>query len=102
MVGLPEGFEEFVAAASPRLLRTAFLLTQDEGVEHARQAAGARQRCPGRGLLPLELHVGGAFGAMPDSWKSSYGLKLSRGEPVRITVIPERTTGDWEVGFIPR
>jgi hypothetical protein len=39
---------------------------------------------------------------MPDSWKSSYGLKLSRGEPVRITVIPERTTGDWEVGFIPR
>lgn len=27
----PEGFEEFVAAASPRLLRTAYLLTRDAG-----------------------------------------------------------------------
>jgi RNA polymerase sigma-70 factor (sigma-E family) len=27
----PEGFEEFVAVASPRLLRTAFLLTRDVG-----------------------------------------------------------------------
>jgi RNA polymerase sigma-70 factor (sigma-E family) len=27
----PEGFEEFVAVASPRLLRTAFLLTRDIG-----------------------------------------------------------------------
>ncbi|HEX7306683.1 MAG TPA: SigE family RNA polymerase sigma factor [Lentzea sp.] len=27
----PEGFEEFVAAASPRLLRLAFLLTRDAG-----------------------------------------------------------------------
>jgi RNA polymerase sigma-70 factor (sigma-E family) len=27
----PEGFEEFVAGASPRLLRTAFLLTRDAG-----------------------------------------------------------------------
>lgn len=28
---IPDGFEEFVASASPRLLRTAFLLTRDEG-----------------------------------------------------------------------
>ncbi|WP_330854583.1 SigE family RNA polymerase sigma factor [Lentzea sp.] len=31
MVRSPEGFEEFVAAASPRLLRLAFLLTRDAG-----------------------------------------------------------------------
>jgi RNA polymerase sigma-70 factor (sigma-E family) len=31
VVGVPEGFEEFVAGASPRLLRTAFLLTRDRG-----------------------------------------------------------------------
>ena len=31
MVRTPEGFEEFVAAASPRLLRTAYLLTRDAG-----------------------------------------------------------------------
>jgi RNA polymerase sigma-70 factor (sigma-E family) len=31
VVRTPEGFEEFVAAASPRLLRTAFLLTRDAG-----------------------------------------------------------------------
>ncbi|WP_157620451.1 SigE family RNA polymerase sigma factor [Saccharothrix sp. NRRL B-16348] len=30
-MGIPEGFEEFVAGASPRLLRTAFLLTRDRG-----------------------------------------------------------------------
>ncbi|NUT46495.1 MAG: SigE family RNA polymerase sigma factor [Saccharothrix sp.] len=30
-MGVPEGFEEFVAGASPRLLRTAFLLTRDPG-----------------------------------------------------------------------
>ncbi|RDI34892.1 SigE family RNA polymerase sigma factor [Lentzea flaviverrucosa] len=31
MLHSPEGFEEFVAVASPRLLRTAFLLTRDIG-----------------------------------------------------------------------
>ncbi|MCX2947072.1 SigE family RNA polymerase sigma factor [Lentzea sp. NEAU-D7] len=31
MLHSPEGFEEFVAVASPRLLRTAFLLTRDAG-----------------------------------------------------------------------
>ncbi|MDX8051012.1 SigE family RNA polymerase sigma factor [Lentzea sp. BCCO 10_0798] len=31
MLHSPEGFEEFVAVASPRLLRTAFLLTRDVG-----------------------------------------------------------------------
>ncbi|MGW6447370.1 SigE family RNA polymerase sigma factor [Lentzea sp. NPDC055074] len=31
MLHSPEGFEEFVAEASPRLLRTAFLLTRDTG-----------------------------------------------------------------------
>ncbi|PRY38028.1 SigE family RNA polymerase sigma factor [Umezawaea tangerina] len=30
-MGVPEGFEEFVAGASTRLLRTAFLLTRDMG-----------------------------------------------------------------------
>jgi RNA polymerase sigma-70 factor (sigma-E family) len=31
VVRTPEGFEEFVAVASPRLLRTAYLLTRDVG-----------------------------------------------------------------------
>jgi RNA polymerase sigma-70 factor (sigma-E family) len=40
---IPEGFEEFVAASSPRLLRTAFLLTRDEGhAEDLLQTALAR------------------------------------------------------------
>lgn len=39
----PEGFEEFVAAASPRLLRLAFLLTRDTGhAEDLLQTALAR------------------------------------------------------------
>ncbi|MDX8035408.1 SigE family RNA polymerase sigma factor [Lentzea sp. BCCO 10_0856] len=39
----PEGFEEFVAVASPRLLRTAFLLTRDPGhAEDLLQTALAR------------------------------------------------------------
>ncbi|MEU3642846.1 SigE family RNA polymerase sigma factor [Lentzea sp. NPDC034063] len=39
----PEGFEEFVAIASPRLLRTAFLLTRDAGhAEDLLQTALAR------------------------------------------------------------
>ncbi|MCR3749336.1 hypothetical protein [Lentzea californiensis] len=38
MLHSPEGFEEFVAVASPRLLRTAFLLTRDIG--HAEDLAG--------------------------------------------------------------
>ncbi|MFI6095656.1 SigE family RNA polymerase sigma factor [Lentzea sp. NPDC051213] len=39
----PEGFEEFVAEASPRLLRTAFLLTRDAGhAEDLLQTALAR------------------------------------------------------------
>lgn len=32
-----------------------------------------------------------------DYWEKNYGLKLSPGEVVRITVIPERMTGDWVV-----
>ncbi|NUT49788.1 MAG: SigE family RNA polymerase sigma factor [Saccharothrix sp.] len=37
---VPEGFEEFVAGASPRLLRTAYLLTRDAGhAEDLLQAA---------------------------------------------------------------
>jgi hypothetical protein len=32
-----------------------------------------------------------------DKWESSYGLKLAEGDPVRITVVPERVTGDWQV-----
>lgn len=40
---LPEGFEEFVVGASPRLLRTAFLLTRDQGhAEDLLQSALAR------------------------------------------------------------
>lgn len=43
MVRSPEGFEEFVAVASPRLLRTAFLLTRDAGhAEDLVQTALAR------------------------------------------------------------
>jgi RNA polymerase sigma-70 factor (sigma-E family) len=43
VVGSPEGFEEFVAVASPRLLRTAFLLTRDAGhAEDLLQTALAR------------------------------------------------------------
>lgn len=43
MVGLPEGFEEFVATSSPRLLRMAFLLTRDRGhAEDLLQTALAR------------------------------------------------------------
>jgi RNA polymerase sigma-70 factor (sigma-E family) len=43
VVGSPEGFEEFVAIASPRLLRTAFLLTRDAGhAEDLLQTALAR------------------------------------------------------------
>jgi RNA polymerase sigma-70 factor (sigma-E family) len=39
----PEGFEEFVAVSSPRLLRTAFLLARDEGhAEDLLQTALAR------------------------------------------------------------
>ena len=39
-VGVPDGFEEFVAGASPRLLRTAYLLTRDAGhAEDLLQAA---------------------------------------------------------------
>ena len=46
----PEGFEEFVEAASPRLLRTAFLLTRDEGhaedlLQTALARAWSRVRC---------------------------------------------------------
>lgn len=42
-MGVPEGFEEFVATASPRLLRTAFLLTRDVGhAEDLLQTALAR------------------------------------------------------------
>ncbi|WP_238598864.1 hypothetical protein [Saccharothrix sp. ALI-22-I] len=47
-MGLPEGFEEFVAGASPRLLRTAFLLTRDMGhAEDLLQTALARYWCCG-------------------------------------------------------
>ncbi|MBP2337672.1 RNA polymerase sigma-70 factor (sigma-E family) [Saccharothrix coeruleofusca] len=43
MAGAPEGFEEFVAGASPRLLRTAYLLTRDQGhAEDLLQTALAR------------------------------------------------------------
>jgi RNA polymerase sigma-70 factor (sigma-E family) len=43
VVVVPEGFEEFVADASPRLLRTAFLLTRDSGhAEDLLQTALAR------------------------------------------------------------
>ncbi|MFI9817663.1 SigE family RNA polymerase sigma factor [Saccharothrix variisporea] len=42
-MGVPEGFQEFVATASPRLLRTAFLLTRDVGhAEDLLQTALAR------------------------------------------------------------
>jgi hypothetical protein len=39
---------------------------------------------------------------MPSDWKASYGLDLVKGQTVKITVIPERVTGDWEVTLAPR
>ncbi|MCX2947073.1 hypothetical protein [Lentzea sp. NEAU-D7] len=38
----------------------------------------------------------------PDDWKKSYGLDVAEGQAVKITVIPERVTGDWEVTLAPR
>jgi hypothetical protein len=43
--------------------------------------------------------AGGSWSHLPDEWASSYGLTPAVGDPVRVTVIPERTTGDWEVKF---
>jgi hypothetical protein len=40
--------------------------------------------------------------SFPEYWESKYGLKLTEKEPVRITVIPERTTGDWDVTLTPK
>jgi hypothetical protein len=44
----------------------------------------------------------GSQSVPPDQWESTYGLKPAVGDPVRITVIPERTTGDWEVKIVRR
>jgi hypothetical protein len=46
--------------------------------------------------------VHGSQSALPDDWASSYGLTPAVGDPVRITVIPERITGDWEVKLVRR
>ncbi|HWO66938.1 MAG TPA: hypothetical protein VNO31_43585 [Umezawaea sp.] len=39
----------------------------------------------------------GAYSLMSDSWAEEHGIAPVVGAPVRITVIPERVTGDWEV-----
>ena len=39
----------------------------------------------------------GAYSSMSDSWAEEHGIAPVVGAPVRITVIPERVTGDWEV-----
>ena len=39
----------------------------------------------------------GAYSLMSDSWAQEHGIAPVVGAPVRITVIPERVTGDWEV-----
>jgi hypothetical protein len=44
----------------------------------------------------------GSQSYLPDSWESGYGLTLAQGDLVRITVIPERVTGDWTVALVPR
>lgn len=41
--------------------------------------------------------VGGSYSSMSDYWEKKYGIAPAPGDPVRITVIPERVTGDWEV-----
>jgi hypothetical protein len=46
--------------------------------------------------------VHGSQSALPDRWESSYGLTPAVGDLVRVTVIPERTTGDWEVKLVRR
>ncbi|MDX8051013.1 hypothetical protein SK571_16625 [Lentzea sp. BCCO 10_0798] len=38
----------------------------------------------------------------PTDWKKTDGLDLAKGQAVKITVIPERVTGDWEVTLAPR
>ena len=38
----------------------------------------------------------------PDDWNAKYGLHLAEGKNVKITVIPERTTGEWRVALSPR
>lgn len=43
----------------------------------------------------------GSTQTLPGDW-TRHGLQLTEGQQVKITVIPERTTGDWRVTFIPR
>jgi hypothetical protein len=50
-------------------------------------------------------HWSYASGSTPvwsDHLKETYGLDLSEGQTVKITVIPERITGDWLVTLAPR
>jgi hypothetical protein len=47
-------------------------------------------------------YLAGSSLILPEDWKKTYGLDLHRGQPVKITVIPERVTGDWEVTLAPR
>jgi len=35
-------------------------------------------------------------------WERTHGLEFAEGQDVRITVIPERVTGEWVVGLAPR
>ncbi|MGW6447369.1 hypothetical protein [Lentzea sp. NPDC055074] len=38
----------------------------------------------------------------PMDWKKHYGLDLKEGQTVKLTVVPERVTGDWEVTLTAR
>ncbi len=41
--------------------------------------------------------AGGSQSIFAHQWESTHGLALAEGDHVRVTVIPERVTGDWEV-----
>jgi hypothetical protein len=43
----------------------------------------------------------GSTQTLPGDWPR-HGLQLTEGQQVKITVIPERTTGDWRVTLTPR
>lgn len=75
-----------------------------------RSSVVARSNTPGRlRVLVNDVQVvdysnwtyepGSSTSLPPDHWEGEYGLVLSKGDLVRITVIPERMSGDWRVDF---
>jgi hypothetical protein len=44
-----------------------------------------------------DYEVGGLHAEPLEVWEDRFGLRLERGQQVTVTVIPERTSGDWMV-----